>query len=399
MTTTTQTAQRLIELTPEHRVVSVYVDLDPERFATPSARRTEIRSLIDSASRQADRDESLSHEEKVALREDIARIDEYLVDPPTEGARSLAIFCSGRDRLFEVIRLARPATAAAVIGRRPHVGPLVTTAGHRRWMVALVNRTVARFFVGEGGRLAEQAHLDSDVHGQHDQGGLSQPRYERSVEKEVDDHMRQVAERIKQSFRRQQFDRYALGGPGEAVARLEGMLDGADVRAGLVEQRVEVDVQNSNDDQVSAAATAVMEEDERRREREALDRMAAGVGRGSRVGGAQSESEAGGRGAGGPEQTLEALNERRVGSLLLATMGTSDAVQTGFEREGGRCPECGLLTVATDGGCPADGTRLERVPLREAAIEAATVQDADVVLVSRYPDLGPFEGIGAVLRF
>ena len=47
-----------------------------------------------------------------------------------------------------------------------------------------------------------------------------------------------------------------------------------------------------------------MLEDEKQCERDALDRLAAGVG-------------SGGRGVGGPADTLEALNERRVQTLLL----------------------------------------------------------------------------------
>jgi hypothetical protein len=32
-------------------------------------------------------------------------------------------------------------------------------------------------------------------------------------------------------------------------------------------------------------------------------------------------------------------------------------------------------------------------------VEAAVAQDADVMVISHYPDLGPFRGIGALLRF
>jgi peptide subunit release factor 1 (eRF1) len=113
----------------------------------------------------------------------------------------------------------------------------------------------------------------------------------------------------------------------------------------------------------------------------ALDRLAAGVG-------------SGGRGVGGPEDTLEALNERRVQTLLL---------EPGFDRRGSRCQACGLLMLeeAGDGGrCPADGGPLETLEhLREAAIEAALAQGAEVMVVRHHPDLGPFQGIGAILRF
>jgi peptide subunit release factor 1 (eRF1) len=119
-------------------------------------------------------------------------------------------------------------------------------------------------------------------------------------------------------------------------------------------------------------------EDEKRREREALDRMAAGIG-------------SGGRATGGPEDTIEALNERRVETLLL---------EPGFERRAYRCTSCGLLLLEADERCPADGAELEELEhLREAAVESALAQDAMVMVVRSYPDLGPFQGIGALLRF
>ena len=37
---------------PQESVLSVYLDLDPARFATPPARQSEIDSLIDSAHRE-----------------------------------------------------------------------------------------------------------------------------------------------------------------------------------------------------------------------------------------------------------------------------------------------------------------------------------------------------------
>jgi len=55
-------ARRLIERRPRHRVVSLYLDLDPsEQFATPGARESQVHSLIDGAAREVDADDSLDH--------------------------------------------------------------------------------------------------------------------------------------------------------------------------------------------------------------------------------------------------------------------------------------------------------------------------------------------------
>ncbi len=353
-------------------MVSLYLDLDPERFATAPARASQVRSLIDGAAREVERRSELSHEERTSLREDIDRLRDYLLsrEPPFQGARALAVFCSGRDELFETVQLPRPVEGRVVIEHSPYVEPMMAVIGQRRWAVVLASRRDARMFSGSADALEQQRSFHDDVHGQHDQGGLSQPRYERSVEKEVDDHLRRVAEILDRSVRRRRFDRLALGGPPEIVPRLEGMLSD-EVRGSLVEGRVEVDVANANVDQVQAALAPLVEVDDTRLEAEALDRLRAGVA-GS------------GRAVGGAEDTLTALNERRVEKLLLAP---------DFDGQAARCPSCGLLISGGERSCPADGSALEDVAhLREATVEAALAQDAEVMVVRNHPDLGPFRG-------
>lgn len=370
-------ARSLAGQRPTRPVVSLYLDLDPERFATAPARSSQIRSLLDEVRRRIEHDDALEHEELMALREDVDRIDEYLnsTEPPFQGARALAVFCSVRDELFETVRLTRPVEGRVVIDRAPYIEPLLGAAHERNWCVALVNRRHARILSGPADQLQEHARLDEDTHGQHDQGGWSQANYERSYEKDADDHLRRVASELEQRWRRHRFDRLALGGPVEIVPRLEGMLSG-ELRARLA-RRVDVDVSTAGVEQVREAVASLAEEDERERRREALNRLAAGLG-------------SSGRAVGGLEETLEALNQRRVETLLL---------EAGFDHPGGRCPSCGLLSADSAGSCPADGTKLEPVDLREATAESALAQDAEITLITDEPDLGPLRGIAALLRF
>jgi peptide chain release factor subunit 1 len=374
--------RRLIEHRTGHPVISLYLDLDPEHFATPPARSTQIRSLIDQATRQLDAADGLSHDELVGLRKDLQRIDEYLSSRRVggvefQGARALGVFCSGQDDLFEVVQLPRPTPSRVVIARAPCVEPLVTELQQRRWLVALVNRRLARVLGGPVDRLEDQGSFEDYVHGQHDQGGWSQARYERSIEKDTDDHLRRAAEAVDHRWRTERFDRAAVGGPVEIVPRLEAHL-AAEVRANLAPGRVEVDLSRAGDAEIRRALAKLVLEDEKQLERAALDRLAAGIG-------------TGGRATGGPENTIAALNERRVETLLL---------DPSFDRPAARCPRCGLLILEGGGECPVDGSRTEPLEhLREAAVEAALAQDGTVMVVRDYPNLGPYQGIGALLRF
>ncbi|MBV8998745.1 MAG: hypothetical protein JO304_06780, partial [Solirubrobacterales bacterium] len=178
-------ARRLIEHRTGHPIISLYLDLDPERFATAPARAAQVRSLIDQASRQLDgAADGLSHEDRVTLRADLQRIEAYLNsrEPPFKGAGALGVFCSGRDEVFEVVQLPRPYPGRVVIGSSPFVEPLVATLQERRWIVALVSRRLGRVLGGPVDRLQEHGNFYDYVHGQHDQGGWSQARYERSIE-------------------------------------------------------------------------------------------------------------------------------------------------------------------------------------------------------------------------
>ena len=143
--------------------------------------------------------------------------------------------------------------------------------------------------------------------------------------------------------------------------------------------RVELDVAVAREVDVLEAMTWVLTAEQQSAERKALEELANRLG-------------AGGAAVAGLADTLEALAERRVETLLLAQ---------DFEASGGRCPSCGLLTTEGQGSCPADGTALEPVPdLREAAVETALMQDAEVLVVEEPPsEIRRGGGIAALLRF
>ena len=360
-------------------MISLYLDLDPERFATPPARASQVRSLVDEATREVERLEGLAHDEKVALREDLKRVDAFLSSPdaPFKGARSLALFCSSADGLFEAVKLTRPVAARVAIEQVAYVEPMIEAVQRRRWLVALVNRRSARLLTGDPERLQERERLEGGGHGQHEQGGWSQSNYERSVEKDVTDHLRAVAEVVNRRWRRERFDGIAVGGPQEVVARFEELL-ADEVRDRLAPERIDVDIAGATQADVRAAVERIVLEDERRDESALLDRLEAGLGSGNRA-------------AAGVTDTLSALNERRVQTLLLSA---------GFDGEGGRCPSCELLTAAADSRCPADGSEVRRIDhLREAVVEAAVFQDADVRVIRHHPERMPREGIAALRRF
>jgi len=350
-TVTRTRLRRLADLAPERgRVLSVYLNLDPAEFATPPARASAITSLLNDAQRKVEElDGDLSHDDRMALREDVDAVRDALEQPgiADEGTRGVAVFACGPAGLFETVRVKRALESRVVIDSTPYVEPLVQATAGGLWCVLLANRRMARIFTGTPEHLEETDRVEDNVHSQHQQGGWSQARYQRAVDEDVRDHLAHTAEVVFDLFKREGFEHLIIGAPEETVGDLEGHLHPY-LRERLAGQ-VRLDVENSSPDDVRAAAGDCIAEYERRRERALLDRLEHGLG-------------AGGRAAAGVDDVLGALEEGRVDTLLLSE---------GFRAGGG---------------------------VAERAMEKALESSADVVVV-RHHDIAEHDGIAAVLRY
>jgi peptide subunit release factor 1 (eRF1) len=359
------------------KVLSLYLNLDPSEFASAQARTTEMSSLLDEADRRLRNGNSLSHDEKTHLRQDVERVREFFNSPDfsAKGAHGLAIFCSSPADVFEVIKLPRPVDTGVAINDSPFLEPLTDLAFTGSWGVLLISRKMARILRGSRDGLEEIARISDDVHGWHDQGGWSQARYQRGIQKEADDHVKHAADVLFRRFRRRPFDKLLIGCPPEQCGEVEKRLHPY-LRERIV-GRIDVDVENTTPDQVLQAAAPKMEEEDSRREREALDRLAEGLG-------------TGGRAAAGLDEVLEMLNERRVETLLL---------EQGLTAPGVVCPNDGW--IGSQGTtCPVDGTPLEqRTDILEEAVQLAITQSAEVIPVRYHEDLDGNGSIAALLRF
>ncbi len=361
---------------PRGRVLSVFLNLDPSQLPTPAARSSAITSVMTDAAHRVEDADGLDHAEREALKADVERVREVLgaSDVAANGTRAVAVYACQAEDLLEVVSLRHPLGSRVVLDRTPFVEPLLHEGAAERWCVLLANRRVARLFTGDGEELEETDRLEDDVHSQHDQGGWSQSRYQRGVEKEKDDHLLHSADVAFELYKRRGFDRLLIGAPEELVNELESKLHSY-LQKRIV-GRVQCDVENSSLDEVRRCAGERILDFARSREREALDRLIQGVG-------------SGGRGAGGLRDVLVAIAESKVEILLIAR---------GYAASGFCDTATGVL-YADEADAPDEGT-LERVDdIVERAIEKAIEQSAEVMGVRHHDDLGPLGGIGAVLRY
>src|SRR5688500_16956593 len=183
------------------KAISFYLNLEPAEFATPPARASAVRSLLDEGEKKLK--ELKSDDTKRALRADFERAREFFSrDLPTDGAQGLAVFCSGESDLFEVIRLPKPVHSEVVISDSPFIEPLVDLVSGT-WCILLCNRRTARVFRGSSDRIEEVARITSeDVLSQSDAGGWSQQRYERGQDEEAHRHLKRVGDLLHRRFRR-----------------------------------------------------------------------------------------------------------------------------------------------------------------------------------------------------
>jgi peptide subunit release factor 1 (eRF1) len=379
-TTGSASIRRLAEMRSSGaKILSLYLNLDPSVFPTPQSRRTEVDSLLGDAERRfLKAADGLTHEQKVALRDDLAGVRDYFEAEhyTVEGAHGLALFCSGPNSLFEVVRLSRPVASEVVVNDSPYIEPLHEAMSSDGWCVFLVNRRTGRILLGIPERLEEAEEVRDLVHGWHEQGGWSQARYQRGIEKEIQDHVKHACEVLFELFKERQFRHLMVGSPKELWPEVEATLHPylRECLAG----RIDVDVEHASLDEIRRVAQAVAASYEKEREADVLERVREGMG-------------SSGRAVAGLEPVLAALNERRVEIFLQAK---------GFRAKGVVCPSDGWAGVSGS-RCPLDGTKLERRDdILERALELALGQSAEALAVRHQDEqIRELGGVAAILRF
>src|SRR4051812_30207257 len=136
---TKQRLRELATLRPDgHKVLSLYLNLDPSEFPTPKQRSAELQSLLDTVEREL-REDSLTHEQRDALKRDVERVRSYFEQEfDASGTRGVAVFSASGVDLFDVHRLGRPVRSEVTIDDSPFIEPLTALPGDAGYCVLLV---------------------------------------------------------------------------------------------------------------------------------------------------------------------------------------------------------------------------------------------------------------------
>jgi peptide chain release factor subunit 1 len=357
--------------------ISLYLDLDPSVSPTAAETSSRVHALVDEVERStaATRPE-LTHEQREGLRKDVERIRRFFEQEfSRDGARGFAVFTAGLDNVWQDLPLSEAVPDAVRVGHTFYLAPLVPLVGRGEGaIVAFVGRERGDLYRLRAGRLEELEEHFQEQHGRHDQGGWSQARYQRHIEKLVEDHLRDVSERLDRQVRRLRGPRVVVVATEETRAELEDELSNEVKKAIIGWTSAEAHAEASA---LLGVVEPVLQRWRAEQETQAVERW-------------QEEAGRNGRAAAGWAQTLEAASDGRVELLLY---------QDGVNRAAWECPACGRLGT-DDGTCPLDGTRMER---DEAGLDLACHQTlahgGTIWAVRERQDLEPVEGIGALLRY
>ena len=357
--------------------ISLYLNLDPSTTATAGETSTKINSLLDEAEKShgANRPD-LSHDERQGLKGDFRRIREFFdSDFSRDGARGFALFSAWLDNFWSTLALLEPVPDGVKVGPDFYLAPLVPLVGRGDGaIVAVVGREQGDLYQLRGGRLEEVADRFDEQPGRHDQGGWSQARYQRHIEKLVQDHLRDVSGELERRLRRMPSAAVVVVASDETRAEFSELLS-KEVKSAIVGwTHAEA---HATPAELLEVVAPLLEEHRAAAERRSVERWREEAGRN-------------GRAASGWAATLEAASDGRVDLLLF---------QDGASRPAWQCPACGRAAI-DEGSCPLDGTRMEpRDEGLDLAVHQTLAHGGTVAVLRHHRDLEPVEGIAALLRY
>jgi peptide chain release factor subunit 1 len=353
------------------RVLSVYLDLDPERQVTHS-HRIVLKDLAKAAREPLDMDARLD------LEAEVARVHEWLEEEPPR-ARGLAVFSSSAAGLWATYRLPVAVPDRLSFDIHALVTPLLGLIEDlERYVVALVDKESARLLTVFDGRIESVEAFTDEVPGKHDQGGPAQARLQRHHEDHVVRHVKRVVQRLSEHLRQRMYDRLILAGPEEATTWVRERLPHELARRLVATVPAEM---FATDAEILRMTLGIAQ----RVERESEEGLVTAV---------IDASRSNGPGACGMSSTLEAVWLRQVRTLVLAD---------GLTASGSECPVDERLYLDPPGPCPMCGAAT--LPVGDVIDRAAQLtleQDGGVEIV-REEAAGRLRdacgGVGAVLRF
>jgi peptide chain release factor subunit 1 len=364
---TDRNLQELLEFSPEHQVLSVYLNVDPTQGSADTY-KLKLRSML----------------KEVDLPQDVQRLERYFDHEYDWSGRSVALFSCAAEGFFRAFPLAMPVRSRVRVSNRAHVKPLADLLdSFGGYGVAVVDQQGARLFHFHLGELQEQEGLVGEAVRRTKLGGGSQAAGRRGgvagqtkhADEVAERNMREAAEFAARFFADKHIRRVLIGGTEANVAQFRGQLP--KTWQSLVMGHFPVSMTASHAE-VLDRAIEVAQQAERQREQRLVENMITAAAKGL-------------DGVVRLEDTLGAVHEGRVQTLI---------VLEGFREPGYQCQGCGYLTLQTLGECPFCQSLFDRIPdAVELAVRRVMRDGGEVEVLHDHPELQEKGQIGAILRY
>ncbi len=191
-------------------VISLYLNTDletklPEKYITQS------RSF-------------LGEKEGLISADDRKAIQGFVQNQVGRETAGVAAFSCAERGFFLGIRLPQAPQDGIYFGSQAYLKPLEEAFDNfQSTAIVFVDRTRAKLMFWQYGVLTQES-LETEVPGQHDQGGWSQARYQRKIKDKLGKHLGRVAEHLFGMYKKQKFDKLILVADEPILAKFEKLL-------------------------------------------------------------------------------------------------------------------------------------------------------------------------------
>jgi peptide chain release factor subunit 1 len=308
---------------------------------------------------------------------DVERIQAWVAENLSPRANGVAIFaCAGADDFFEAVQLEAPVKEHRLyIYNQPQLYELARlTDAYPRYAAVVLDSQLARIFVFALGGTVGHAEVEGDPVNRHQAGGWSQARYQRHVDNQRQQHVKDTVAALDRIVREEQIGHIVLAGDEVIVPLFQEELP-QHLQEKVVEDVLRLDIRTPEQEVLKATLDAMMRED-RREDAEQARRAIEGY-------------RAGGLGVAGVGPTISALIRGQVSDLLISEEFELRH-QAPVPRSSPEIPPELALELPED---------QETVDLADELVTRAKATGANVSFIENPTYLAEVDGVAGILRF